>query len=82
MTLVPIWVGSAKHVWWFSGYLRYPHGAAQPRLDLPQVHHASHAHHLQHAVPVVGLVELVVLLRAPRVGARAPADEQKQLYVC
>ena len=33
---------------------------------------------LQHAVPVVGLAELVLLLRAPGVGARAPATTGSQ----
>lgn len=60
-------------------YLRYPHGASQAGLDLPQVHDAGDAHDLQHTIPVVGLAELVVLFRAPRVSARTPAVEVVRL---
>ena len=62
-------------------YLRYPHGASQARLDLPQVHDSRDPHDLQHAVPVVGLAELIVLLRAPRVRARTPAVGRMRLVV-
>lgn len=53
-------------------YLRYPHSGPQSRLNLAQVNDSGDSNHLQHPVPMVRLRELVLLLRTPRVCARAP----------
>ena len=50
--------------------------AAQAAGHLADVHHARDAHHLQHAVVVRRLGELVVAVRTPHVGTRAPAAAQ------